>query len=76
MPKLLFLEHRFSNENEASGDLTCMTCKEPVTNQFKKISCLVGGTGLFFSLTEFAICFITFRFLKNERKRNVGSQLL
>lgn len=51
--KLLFLWHRFSNENEASGDLTCMTCKEPVTNQFKKISCFVGGAGLCFSLTEF-----------------------
>ena len=74
-PNNPFLKLSIFSENEASGDLTCPTCQEPVTNQYKKISCMVGGIGLLFALTEFGGCFITFTFLKNERRRTVGSQM-
>ena len=57
-------------------DLTCPTCKRPFTNQFKKIIFMVGGIGMFFSITEFAASFLTFQYLRKENLRRTGARRL
>lgn len=57
-------------------DLTCPTCKRPFTNQFKKIIFMVGGIGMFFSITEFIASFLTFQYLRKEYLRRTGARRL
>ena len=64
------------DQYKVAEDLTCPTCKKPFTNQFKKIIFMVGGIGMFFSITEFAASFLTYQYLRKENLRRTGARRL
>ena len=57
-------------------DLPCPICKEPFTRQFKKIIDMVGVIGFLFALIQFAICFLTYKYLNHKKPRNEGTRIL